>query len=160
MIASSKFGFFLPTRYFLVVGHGDARWPAVAFDQALTNAGVSNLNLVQLTSVLAPGLQRIEPLQLAFGGFVGVAYAKFVHSHVGTMIAAGIAIAHPEDRSQASIIMEFAGICSAKQAEQQAIEMARGALEARNLPIKRVESTCVEHTVSQTGCVFAGVVEI
>jgi arginine decarboxylase len=153
-------GLALPTAYFLVAGAGDATAALVAFDKALLIAGIGDVNLVKLSSIVPPGAKRIEPFALPAGSLVGVAYANLESGFRGQRIASAVAIAHPEDRSRASVVMEYSGVGSKEDIEAIAVGMAREAMMSRRLTVAAVESIAVEHVVEVVGATFAGIVEI
>jgi arginine decarboxylase len=156
----STAGFFLPRYYFTVAGTGDSSSPLVAFDRALLSVKLGNVNLVRLSSIIAPGLIHQRPNEIQTGSFVGAAYASTSSSIPGTLIAAAVAIAHPLEKGRESIIMERAGSFSAKDAESAAIEMAVEALKSRQLHLKTVEAASAEHIVEAVGCAFAAVIQL
>ncbi len=153
-------GFFQPTSYFLVGGSGDATQPLVAFDKALLAAGIGDVNLVRLSSIVAPGLPCVEPVALQAGSLVAVAYASIECDCPGTLMASAVAIAHPKDSSRASVIMEHSALAGIDLVRAEAEAMAREAMVSRDLELGRIESVGVEHRVCEVGCTFAGVVEI
>lgn len=153
-------GFFVPRAYFLAAGAGDASSPLVAFDRALLSVGLGNINLVRLSSILAPGLPNARPAQIQTGAFVGAAYATVSSNTAGALIAAAVAVAHPMEEDRESIIMEKAGMIPAKDIESQTVEMAIQALTSRGLRLKNVETVRIEHVVSVVGSVFAAVIEV
>ncbi len=52
----------IPVRYTLGVGWGEADNPAAAFDSALVRAGMADLNLLRVNTILPPGAARAEKL--------------------------------------------------------------------------------------------------
>ena len=118
-------GFFLPTKYFLTAGSSYGDTELVAFDLALINAGIANLNLIKLSSILAPMCQRIPKTKIELGAFIGVAYAKNVGTHTGETISSAIAIGHPSDKSKASLIMEYSSSMNAVESDRVVREMVK-----------------------------------
>jgi arginine decarboxylase len=153
-------GFFLPTRYFLVAGVGDASVPLVAFDRALLDAGVADVNLIKLSSIVGPHCSRISPIPLTPGALVPVAYASRSSSQPGELIASAVAVAHPTDPERAALVMEHSGSAPCAEVEAEVIRMAIEGLESRGLRAARVESVGIEHVVRRAGATFAAVVEI
>ncbi len=151
---------FRPQAYFLCAGHGDAERRLVAFDQALLRAGIADVNLVRLSSIVGPHVKRIEPVKLAPGLLVPTAYAQKCSDVKGERIAAAVAIAKPDDPERAGVIMEFSDACSGREAEEIVRGMAEEAIHNRGLKVAHMESIHAEHVVEKTGCVFAGVVQI
>ena len=151
---------FRPQAYFLCAGHGDAAQPLVAFDQALLRAGIADVNLVRLSSIVGPHVKRIEPVKLAPGLLVPTAYARMCSQTRGERIAAAVAIARPDDPERAGVIMEFSAACSGREAEETVRGMAEEAVHNRGLKVAHMESIFAEHVVEKSGCVFAGVVQI
>jgi len=153
-------GLFVPSSYFLVAGRGDSTSSLIAFDLALLSVGIGNVNLIKLSSILAPGLKNYRPSKIAPGSFVGAAYATFSSSGSKVQMAAAVAIAHSTDPSRESVIMEYAGQFSAKEAERIVTEMATKALESRKLQTRSVEIASIEHVSVDVGCVFAAVIQV
>lgn len=153
-------GFFQPTRYFLTSGRGDAAWPLVAFDRALIDAGIADINLIKLTSIVGPGCDRIEPVRINPGGLVAVAYAHLESGEPGQLIASAVAIAHPTEPSRASLVMEHSASAPAAEVEATVIAMAIEGLRSRGLEALGVESISIEHTTGCYGATIAAVVEL
>lgn len=123
---------FVPQKAFLAAGVGHARHPLAAFDAALRDAGVSQLNLVPVSSVFPPacdlvsreeGLKHLPPGSVAF-----CVIARHESSVPGTRAAAAIGLARPADRSQYGYLaehhMEGQGEDEARNfAEKLAIEL-------------------------------------
>lgn len=153
-------GFFQPTSYFLAAGQGDASEKLVAFDRALLKAGVGDVNLIKLSSIVGPLCCRIEPVALKPGSLVAVAYASFTSNQPGQRIASAVAIAHPTDHSRAALVMEYSALASKDEAEQKVIAMAIEGMSSRGLGVESIESIAVEHVVEVAGATFAAVVEL
>ena len=144
--------------YFLGAGATDAPTELNAFDHALLQAKIGDVNLVRLSSILPPSCQRVEPFQLPYGALVPVAYADMVSSTPGEWIAAAIVIAIPLDDSLPGLIMEHHGTGRLEETEAKVREMAIHGMQHRNREIKEVVSLGAEHQVVKHGAVFAGVV--
>lgn len=153
-------GFYLPSKYFLATGAGDASSALVAFDRALLAAGVGDVNLVKLSSIVPPHAERVEPVVLPAGALVGVAYARVTSVQRGQRISSAVAIAHPVDRSRASVVMEYSAEGVKEQVEAVVVEMAREAMASRRLVVRSIESIAIEHVVEVVGATFAAVVEV
>lgn len=145
-----------PTKYSLVCGVGDSATKLNAFDMALLNSGVGNLNLLKVSSILPPSAEYIDELVIPPGSLTPVAFGTTSSDVQGEEIAAAVAIGLSEDTY--GVIMEFSGRCSKEEAEERVIEMAREAFRMRDLPLVKVVSKAVSHTVENCGSVFAGVV--
>lgn len=153
-------GFFQPTHYFLVAGTGDASDSLVAFDRALLDAGIGDVNLIKLSSIIGPNCTRINPICVVPGSLVGVAFASYTFDKPGQQIASAIAVAHPADPSRASLVMEHSALASKEEVEQKVIQMAIEGMKSRGLEVANIESIGVEHIVETVGATFAGVVEV
>ncbi|MEZ0345725.1 MAG: pyruvoyl-dependent arginine decarboxylase [Infirmifilum sp.] len=67
----------VPTKYFVVKGKGLSRVsPLMAFNNALRNAGIHNVNLVAVSSILPPGIQEEKPHPLPPGSVVFVVMSE------------------------------------------------------------------------------------
>ena len=146
------------SHYFLVSGASDGYSELNAFDQALLAAGVGDTNLVRMSSILPPGCQQIEPVQLPYGDLVPVAYGSLSSSEAGMWLSAAVAVAIPADPQFPGLIMEEAGFARKAHSEARAREMAAHGMAHRNREIRTIIVRSVEWQVQQHGCAFAGVV--
>ena len=146
------------THYFICAGNAEGYMPLNAFDQSLLNAGVGDVNLVRLSSILPPSCQRVDRFALPYGALVPVAYADMVSSNPGEIIGAAIAIGIPEDPELPGLIMEHHGVGTQKEIEQTVIDMAVEGMRYRDRAIREVLSIGTEHVVQKHGAAFAGVV--
>lgn len=129
-----------------------------AFDQALLEAGVGDTNLVRMSSIVPPGAILKKSISLPKGGLIPVAYAHIDSDQPGELISAAVAVALPEDPTQAGVIMEYEAKAPLKEVESVVRQMAQDAFSMRNRVIGQLFSTGIEHVVSDCGAVFAGVV--
>ncbi len=145
-----------PTKYLLVNGVGDSKYKLNAFDMALLNAGVGNLNLLRVSSILPPQAEQVNELVIPPGSLTPIAYGSITEDQEGELISASVAIGLSKDTY--GVIMEYSGKCSKAIAEDRVIEMVKEAFSMRNLPLVEIKSAAVEHRVQNCGCAFAGVV--
>ncbi|MGW2091160.1 pyruvoyl-dependent arginine decarboxylase [Promicromonospora sukumoe] len=95
-------------------GSGTGRTPLAAFDAALAAAGVSNFNLVRLSSVVPPGsdvlvVEGPEQLRGDHGDLMFCVYARAHTSLPGHEAWAGIAWSRHQDGSGAGLFVEHEG---------------------------------------------------
>lgn len=162
MAVETLAGFNRYTQYFLIAGKGDAQWEEVALDQARVVAGLGEVRRLRLSSIVPPGCRRVSRLRLQPHSSVGVAYARMVCAEPDRQIASAVAVAHPTDRTRASLVMEYSGFMPAREAKEIVAQMARAGLLYRGLQVRRVESIAIEHIVGSmgAGATFAAVVEL
>lgn len=125
-----------------------------AFDKALLAAGLGNINLVKISSILPPGI-HVAPLpRIRPGALVPTAYAAMSNDVPGTTIAVGVGLALPEDREKAGVIMEVhEGACS-RNVERMLVEAFRARGEER---IQSLQIFTAEHRVERIGSALAAV---
>ncbi len=146
----------VPNKYKLVVGHGEGTTPLNAFDAALIDAGIGNLNLVRVSSILPPNAQLTPNLWIPPGTPSFTAYGYLTSSTPGQMIAAAIGVGISPDTY--GVIMEFEGNCTKEEAEEQVRAMVEEGFRMRSLPLKEVLVQGIAHQVQETGAVIAAVV--
>lgn len=148
----------VPKRFFLVKGKGDSIYSLNAFDLALLDAGVGNLNLVKVSSILPPNAVETPPQKFTPGELISIAYAYATSYVKGEIIAAAVAVAIPQNPELNGLIMEHSGAGTAKEIEEIVIHKAEIGMKLRNYAIKEIKSVSIEHTTLNAGAVFAGVV--
>jgi arginine decarboxylase len=142
----------------LVAGKSEGKTSLNAFDGALLNAGIGNVNLIKISSIIPPGSKIVPLPKIPFGSLVPTAYSYIISNTPGETISAAISIAIPKDKNLCGLIMEYKGKCSKKEAEKKVREMAKIGFEMREWELDKIESIAIEHTVKKLGCVFAAAV--
>lgn len=84
--------------------------PLVAFDAALINAGISDYNLVKISSILPAGAQKCEKITVNKGFPIWTAYSTVSSNDPGTILATAVSIGIPEDPNSVGVIMETSEI--------------------------------------------------
>ena len=147
-----------PTQYFLVSGASEGITPLNAFDGALLQAGIGNTNIVKMSSIVPPHCQLISPIPLPPGALIPAAYGALSSDVPGEMIAAGVAIALPEDENRNGLIMEYSGKGDRSKIEEIVRNMAVEGMKVRGWKIKELKSIAAEYRVKKIGAVLAAVV--
>ncbi len=147
-----------PTKYFLVAGAAEGYSPLNAFDGALLDAGIGNLNLVKMSSIVPPGCQKISPCPIPAGSLVPVAYASMSSDMQEEYISAAVAAAFPVDPDYPGLIMEYSNRGRKHDIETIVRHMAEQGMILRNQKIRQIESISIEYQVKKIGAAFAAVV--
>ncbi|MFN0071764.1 MAG: pyruvoyl-dependent arginine decarboxylase [Chloroflexota bacterium] len=145
-----------PNVFWLASGSAEGATPINAFDNALLNAGVGNLNLVKVSSVVPTGAVMLDqPIPIGPGTLVPAVYATR-HSNVpGDRLASVIGIGLSEDSH--GMIFEHSSD-SAEHAEQAVRQMVEDAFAQRGMKLARLMVRMAEHRVEKLGCTVSAVV--
>ncbi len=146
----------IPSKFALVVGRGEGTTPLNAFDAALLEAGIGNLNLLRVSSILPPGAKFSPELQIPPGTLTPTAYGYLTSSSPGQVIAAAIGVGISMDTY--GVIMEFEGYCTREMAEDRVRAMVEEGFRKRNLPLKEVFVQGIDHHVEGVGAVVSAAV--
>lgn len=146
----------LPRKFTLVAGKGEGRTPLNAFDRALLAAGIGNLNLLRVSSILPPHAEPVDRLDVQPGSLLPTAYGTIGSSQPGDLIAAAVGVGIAT-RENYGVIMEFEGHCGQAEAEETVARMVEEAFETRGLPLNQCLVRGVEHRVERHGAVLAAV---
>jgi arginine decarboxylase len=144
-----------PKKYFLTSGCAEGDSELTAFDRALLNAKIGNINLLKVSSILPPGVQYAPGMELPLGALVPTAYGAIISTEPGTMIAAAVAAGVSKDSF--GVIMELVGKFTKEEAEAKIKEMVREAFEMRQMDVLEIKVSAVEHRVKNIGCALAAV---
>src|SRR5690625_1211138 len=94
-----------PKKFTLVAGAAEGPTSLNAFVYALLVAGIGKLNLVRVSSILPPGAQFVEKLDIAPGSLTPTAYGAISSEVAGETMAAAVGIGFSEDTF--GVIMEW-----------------------------------------------------
>ncbi len=149
-------GFPKPRKFTPLAASAEGTTELTAFDKALLCAGVGNINLIKISSILPPEVEYAPELHVQPGCLIPIAYSSLTSDRQGDLIAAAVGVG-VSTKGNHGVIMEFSGFCSRRNAEQIVSEMVREAFEARGLPWNQLLLKGIQHKVKRVGCVFAGV---
>lgn len=144
-----------PKRFRLYAGAAEGLTHLTAFDGALLAAGLGNINLVRVSSILPPDAQLDEDMVIPPGSLVPTAYGAITSDKPGETIAAAVAVGLSP--STFGVIMEYSGRCTRQEAEARVRAMVEEAFSLRRLSLEGILVRGVEHQVKENGCAFAGV---
>ena len=138
-------------------GSAEGSTPLNAFDNALLAAGIGDINLVRISSILPPGIDLVPLPRIKPGAIVPTAYAAQTSEVPGEVIAAAVGWAVPEDPERNGVIMEFHDKATREEAERMVVQMLEEAFRVRGQRIRDFRVFAVEHRVERTGCALAAV---
>ncbi|MHA2407459.1 MAG: pyruvoyl-dependent arginine decarboxylase [Candidatus Ranarchaeia archaeon] len=157
----SEYNWGYPTKVSIVSGVGDSHSEIAAFDAALVNAGIGDVSLIKLTSILPSEVViSNEAPEFLPGSNIPAIYTSFVSSNSLDLIAAAIVIQPTEGGPH--LVAEVSGrSMNANQAEKEANEIVGMMARNRSLRItKNPICKSIEHQVKKDhhSAVFVGVV--
>lgn len=145
-----------PKALSVVAGSGEGRTELTAFDRALMDAGIANLNFLKVTSILPQGVRVVPVPPFTPGMLTPAVYARITSHTPGERIAAAVGLGFARDSY--GVIMEYQHTGTADNAEAIVRNMVEEALEIRGLAPEQIMVASREHVVQRTGCVIAAVV--
>jgi len=143
-----------PRKITLVAGSSEGDTALTAFDKALLAAGIGNLTLLKVSSILPPGAEYTDALDIPPGSLTPTAYGSVTSDVPGERIAAAIGVGIVS--GSFGVIMECGGKCSREEAEDTFERMIREALAFRKTVPDKILIKGTEHVVQKIGCAFAG----
>ena len=145
-----------PNIYTLASGAGEADAAMTAFDAALLAAGIGNLNLLRVSSILPPAAVFRPNLLIPPGSLLPVAYGTIVSDCPGEIIAAAVAVGRG-GTDDFGVIMECSGCYCRQEIEYRIRAMVAEAFVNRGMDLKTVQVAAIEWTVRKIGAVIAAV---
>lgn len=138
-------------------GHAEGGSTLNAFDNALLAAGIGNVNLLKVSSIVPPDVSIVELPKIKPGALIPTAYAAITSEVPGETVAAAVGYALPDDPAKAGVIMEFHGVATREAAERAIEAMLDEAFRVRGETIREMRVVAAEHTVERIGCAVAAV---
>ncbi len=146
----------LPKYVSLTAGHAEGPDSLTAFDNALMDAGIADLNLIKVSSIVPQGARLVPLREFPVGSLVPTVYAQAYSNVPGQTIAAAVALGlSPDGRG---VIMESHGVGTREEIEAQVRMRVEAAFSARDIPLHEYYVISAEHTVEQHGCAVAAAV--
>jgi arginine decarboxylase len=145
----------LPKAVSVVSGAGEGPTDLNAFDNALMDAGIANLNFLRVTSIFPLGAKIVPMRPYQPGMLMPAVYARISRHTPGERIAAAVAVGISD--AGYGVIMEHSHTGNGENADQIVRRMVADAVAARGLRLVETIVAVKEHTVQRTGCVVAAV---
>ena len=131
-------------------GSAEGSTPLNAFDNALLAAGIGNINLIKVSSILPPGVELVALPRIKPGALVPTAFAAMTSEVPGEVVAAAVGWARPVDPAKNDK-------ATREEAERMIVQMLEEAFRVRGETIRDMKVFAVEHRVERTGCALAAV---
>jgi arginine decarboxylase len=148
----------IPRKVSFVCGNSEGKTELNAFDNALLRAGIGNLNLVKVTSIIPPFTDLVELPYIKPGSLTPTVYTSLASCNPDDMISCAIGAGFPEKRESIGFIAETNMFSSAKDAEMEVRMMVEEGLKRRKIAIGKIVCVSAEHRVREIGCVFCAAV--
>jgi arginine decarboxylase len=143
---------FLPRLIHLSHGSSEGRTPLTAFDNALLDAGVHNLNLIRVSSIVPKGAVFGPLPALPVGTVVPTVYSHITSNVPGETVSACVAAGVG---SEGGVLMEYHHRGPGDDAERVVQSMVEEAFGHRGWMLEDVHFTTAEHKVDRLGCAAA-----
>lgn len=127
-----------------------------AFDNALLAAGIGDVNLIKVSSIIPTGAEIVELPQFPAGKMVNTVLSYVSSSREGDQLCAVIAVAISDELG---CVVEHGGINQdPEKVKGEALDMVNSMMQVRGLEIKDIIVKCQEHQVKNQGAAIAAVV--
>jgi len=146
------------TKLAIAAGHAEGGTALNAFDNALLAAGIGNVNLLKVSSIVPPEAELIELPAIRPGALVPTAYTSIESALPGQVISAAVGLGLPVDPAKPGVIMEFSGPGGREIAETAVRRMVDEAFRVRQVALREVRVAATEHRVERHGCALAAAV--
>lgn len=134
----------IPKKIVLTKGVGVGSTNLNSFDSALLNAGVGNLNLVKVSSIIPSGAKIIniskgftKDLPLP-GSLTPAVYSFISSSRSGERITAVLVVGIPKNKKKSGIIFELARNDSFQKAKRSCEKMIKEAFRMRGIKLDKI----------------------
>jgi arginine decarboxylase len=144
----------VPRLLHLAQGCAEGLTPLTAFDNALREAGIDNLNLVKVSSIVPQGARFGPRPDLPVGTVVPTVYTHVVSNVPGEVISAVIAAG---TGTEGGVLMEYHHRGPADDAERVAEAMVEEGFCRRGWQLDEVRFASTELKVDRLGCAAAAV---
>jgi arginine decarboxylase len=138
-------------------GHAEGGTSLNAFDNALLAAGIGNINLVKVSSIIPPDVESVDLPKIKPGALIPTAYAAISSDVPGELVTAAVGWALPDDPTRPGVIMEYHAIGDRRTAERMIAQMLEEAFRVRGETIRESRVVAAEHRVERVGCAVAAV---
>ncbi|NPA27129.1 MAG: polyamine aminopropyltransferase [Chloroflexi bacterium] len=146
----------LPRYVSLTAGHAEGLDDLTAFDNALHDAGIADLNLIKVSSIVPQGSRVVPMRSFPVGSLVPTVYARACSDRPGETVVAAVGMGlSPDGRG---VLMEYHGVGTEAEAEAIVRRRVEAAFAMRGLELHEYHVVVAEHVVRKCGCAVAAAV--
>lgn len=140
----------------ITTGRAEGPTKLNAFDNALLDAGIGDVNLIKVSSIIPGGTELVKLPQLSAGEMVNTVLSYVSSDHQGDRLCAVIAVAISEELG---CVVEHGGVNQdPEKVKQEAVDMVKYMMQVRGKKIKDIVIECQKHQVKNQGAAVAAVV--
>jgi arginine decarboxylase len=140
----------------LTAGKSEGPSQLNAFDNALLDAGIGNVNLIPVSSIIPADSKIVELPYIKEGSMVNCVLAQTYSDKADDLITALVAVAISDDFG---CVVEHSGINkSPDDVRMEAEAMVRYMMQIRDLEIKEIIMKDKSHIIKEKGVVIAAVI--
>lgn len=142
----------------IAITSGKAEGPTElnAFDNALLDAGIGNVNLIKVSSIIPADFKFVELPDLKPGDMINCVLANKTSKNKGDLITAVIAVATSHDFG---CVVEHCDVNKdPEEVKEKAVFMVKEMMKIRKLDIKDIMVEKISHRVKNEGSVVAAVI--
>lgn len=143
---------YVPRLIHLAQGSGEGLAPLTAFDNALRAAGIDNLNLIRVSSIVPAGARFGPKPTLPVGTIVPTVYTHIVSNVPGEIVSSVIAAG---TGAEGGVLMEYHHRGPADDGMRIAQSMVEEGFARRGWTLEDVRFASSEHKVDRLGCAVA-----
>lgn len=127
-----------------------------AFDNALLDAGIGNVNLIKVSSITPAGAELVDLPELPAGKMVNTVLSYVSSDKEGDELCAVLAVATSDELG---CVVEHRGINQdSKRITEEAESMVKYMMQVRGLEIKDLIIKCQNHRVKKQGAAISALV--
>ena len=140
----------------IVSGKGEGPTKLNSFDNALLDAGIGNVNLIKVSSMLEKNTEIVKLPNLKGGAMINCVLSCVTSDKKGDFISSAVAIAIGENLG---CVVENSKInTSSEEIRKESIDMVKYMMEVRGETIQELMVEEINHLVENIGTVVASVV--
>ncbi len=142
----------------IAITSGKAEGPSKlnAFDNALLDAGIGDVNLIKVSSIIPADFKFVELPELKPGAMINCVLAHKSSKNKGDVLTAVIAVATSADFG--CVVEHSSTNEDPEEVREMAVFMVKEMMKTRKMEIKEIIVEEISHTVQNGGSVVAAIV--
>lgn len=127
-----------------------------AFDNALLNAGIGDVNLIKVSSIIPPRTELVNLPKLPVGKMVNTVLSYVSSDKEGDELCAVLAVATSDEMG---CVVEHSGINQdPRKVKEEAVSMVKYMMHVRGLEINDLIIKCQNHRVKNQGAAISALI--